>query len=263
MDALIIAAGWGSRLRSLAPIKPLVPVRGIPLIEIAVRQVVRAGATRVVVVTGYRGEEVEAILSGISRSLHVGIEACRIEDWSRPNGYSVMAGAARIRGNYLLVMADHILSDPILSGLVARDAPADGVRLAIDRRTTNPRIDPDDATWVALDERAQIRAIGKDILSYHAVDCGAFLASPALAAAIAYAIAEGRSGSLSDGVQHLADQGRGATLDVGENWWIDVDDPHAYALAEAEVFQSLPHLSGERASSLREEYAALEARYSG
>ena len=38
MDAVIIAAGYGSRLASLSPSKPLTPVAGIPLIEIGVRQ---------------------------------------------------------------------------------------------------------------------------------------------------------------------------------------------------------------------------------
>ncbi|RZI39150.1 nucleotidyl transferase, partial [Herbaspirillum sp. HC18] len=34
MDAVIIAAGYGSRLASLSPSKPLTPVCGVPLIEI-------------------------------------------------------------------------------------------------------------------------------------------------------------------------------------------------------------------------------------
>ena len=61
------------------------------------------------------------------------------------------------------------------------------VLIAIDRRLDNPLIDPDDATWVKLDEAGFIRAIGKTIAAYDAVDCGAFLATPELAAAIAAA----------------------------------------------------------------------------
>ena len=58
----------------------------------------------------------------------------------------------------------------------------------------------------------------------------------------AEAIADGRPGSLSDGMQRLADQGRAATMDIGESWWIDVDDPRAFALAQAEVRTRLPRL---------------------
>jgi len=107
-------------------------------------------------------------------------------------------------------------------------------------------VDPDDATWVKLDDKGFIAAIGKTIEPYDAVDCGAFLATPELAAAIAAAIAAGKAGSLSDGMQHLADQGRAATFDIGsepaECWWMDVDDPRAHALAEELAPQYLPEL---------------------
>ena len=33
-------------------------------------------------------------------------------------------------------------------------------------------------------------------------------------------------------MQRLADAGRAATMDIGEAWWIDVDDPRAHAIAE-------------------------------
>jgi choline kinase len=106
------------------------------------------------------------------------------------------------------------------------------VTLAIDRRLDNPLVDPDDATWVRLDERGFITAIGKTIEPYDAVDCGAFLATPELATAIREAIAAGKAGSLSDGMQVLADRGRAATMDIDDAWWMDVDDPRAHALAE-------------------------------
>ena len=232
MDALIIAAGYGSRLADLSPSKPLTPVAGVPLIEIGVRQAMIAGVTRVVVVTGHRAEMVEAFLADLSQRLAVEIVPVRLADWSTPNGHSVMAGATRCEGNYLLMMADHMFEAEILASLLAQDAPDRGVTLAIDRRLDNPLVDPDDATWVRLDERGFITAIGKTIEPYDAVDCGAFLATPELATAIREAIAAGKAGSLSDGMQVLADRGRAATMDIDDAWWMDVDDPRAHALAE-------------------------------
>lgn len=242
MDALIIAAGVGSRLRAVADPKPLAPIHGMSLIEISVRQAARAGARRAVVVTGYRADAIEAALARIARVAGIPVVPQRVGDCLLPNGHSVIAGASLIDGNYLLLMADHIFADPILSDLAARGAPDGGVTLAIDRRTGGRLIDPGDATWVDLDGRGYIRAIGKGIAPYCAVDCGAFLATPALAAAIAEAIAEGRPGSLSDGMQRLADQGGAATMDIRDGWWIDVDDPRAYSLAQAEAAIRLPHL---------------------
>ena len=237
MDALIIAAGYGTRLREISESKPLTPVAGVPLLELGVRQARAAGVDRVVVVTGHQAIEIEKFLPGLSDRVGIPVVSERVLHWSTPNGYSVIAGAARIAklggGDYLLMMADHIFEAGILERLARQGTKSRGVTLAIDRRLDNPLIDPADATWVKTDADGRIEAIGKTIPDYDAVDCGAFLATPELAAAIQAAITAGKSGSLSDGMQRLADAGRAATMDIGEAWWIDVDDPRAHAIAEA------------------------------
>ena len=62
--------------------------------------------------------------------------------------------------------------------------------------------------------------------------------------AIRAAIAEGKAGSLSEGMQKLADAGRAATMDIGAAWWLDVDDPRAFDLAEAQAPGQLPEIYG-------------------
>ena len=232
MDALIIAAGYGTRLREISESKPLTAVAGMPLLEHGVRQARSAGVERVVVVTGHQAIEIEKFLPSLSARMGIPVVSERVLHWSTPNGYSVMAGAAKISGDYLLMMADHIFEAGILERLARQGTKSRGVTLAIDRRLDNPLIDPEDATWVKTDADGRIEAIGKTIPDYDAVDCGAFLATPELAVAIQAAITAGMSGSLSDGMQRLADAGRAATMDIGEAWWIDVDDPRAHAIAE-------------------------------
>ncbi|AKQ41344.1 nucleotidyl transferase [Aurantiacibacter atlanticus] len=232
MDGLILAAGEGSRLRALGNSKPLVEVGGCHLIEIAMRQLASAGVNRVIVVTGHDAVTLEARLPLFADRAGVAVESVRLKDWSRPNGYSVVAGATRISGDYLLVMADHILSSAILCQLADCRGNNSGTTLAIDRRVEDELIDPDDATWVRIEQGNHIVAIGKALTQYNAVDCGAFLATPELAPAIKQAIALGKSGSLSDGMQLLADAGRAYIADIAGSWWIDVDDPRAHALAE-------------------------------
>ncbi|WP_260929613.1 hypothetical protein [Novosphingobium sp. 9] len=114
--------------------------------------------------------------------------------------------------------------------------------LAIDRRTDHELVDPEDATWVRTGKDSAIREIGKTIAVFDAVDCGAFLATPELAQAIREAIAAGQGGSLSDGMQVLANRGRAATMDIGSAWWIDVDDARMHALAERVVHRELPEI---------------------
>lgn len=235
MDALIIAAGFGSRLRDISDSKPMTPVAGVALLELGVRQATAAGAQRVVVVTGHEADRLEAALPALAQRVGIAVEPARVGDWTKPNGWSVLAGAERINGNYLLMMSDHIFSAPILSGLAQQGGADRGVTLAVDRRIDDPLIDPDDATWVERDNHGFIRAIGKNISTYDAVDCGAFLCTPELAEAIREAIAAGQAGSLSEGMQRLADQGRAATWEIGGAWWLDVDDPRAHALAEEQA----------------------------
>ncbi len=234
-QAVILAAGYGSRLNTGGVSKPLVPVNRTPLIEHAVRQAVSAGVRNIMVVTGHRAGDVAAALPALAARYGVGLASRRTEDWSRPNGYSVLTGARDITGRYLLMMADHLFAPTLLPRLIRGAHAGHGAVLAIDRRVCGDRIDPGDATWVATGKAGMIRAIGKRIDPYDAVDCGAFVVGPDLGHAIQAAIAMGKPGGLSDGMQILADANRAATVDIGDSWWIDVDDARALALAEAQL----------------------------
>lgn len=240
MNAMILAAGFGSRLAALGEPKPLVAVAGIAMIELSVLQAARAGFTHFVVVTGHHAEPLDDHLVALAIRTGLSIDACRLDDWSQPNGHSVLAGSARISGNYLLMMADHIFSDGVLAAMAAQMQLKAGATLAIDRAVAGPLIDPDDATFVALGSDNRITSIGKGLRTFDAVDCGAFVATPDLAVAIAEAIAHGAAGSLSEGMQRLADRGLADTVDVTGQWWIDVDDPHMHALAQVLAPQHLP-----------------------
>jgi choline kinase len=227
MNCLIIAAGHGSRLRHLFPSKPLTPVAGVPLIEHVVRAAAAGGATAFTVVTGHEAERVEAFLATLA---DFPIGTIRVADWDLPNGHSVLAGAGAIEGDYLLTMADHLFDPEIVRRLVA--AAPTPLTLSVDRDLANPLLDMDDATKVETDAGGKIVRIGKALDRFDAIDTGLFRASPALAEAIAAG-----GGSLSEGVQRLADRGLAHALDATGLDWLDVDD--AAALAKAETYQRL------------------------
>jgi len=222
MNCLIIAAGHGSRLRALSPSKPLTRVAGVPLIEHVVRAAAAGGAKAFIVATGHEAERLEAFLRGLT---DFAIRCVRVPDWDLPNGHSVLAGAATIDGDYLLTMADHLFDPAIVRRLI--EAPAAALTLAVDRDLANPLLDMDDATKVETGAGGAIVRIGKLLERFDAIDTGLFRATPALAAAIA-----GGGGSLSQGVQRLADRGQAATLDATGLAWLDVDDEAALAKAE-------------------------------
>jgi 1L-myo-inositol 1-phosphate cytidylyltransferase len=229
MNCLILAAGYGSRLRALSDSKPLTPVAGVPLIEHVMRRALAGGASRFTVVTGHLADRVEAFVGALGDRLGVPVRTVRVADWSLANGHSVLAGSATIEGDYLLTMSDHLFDPAIVRALLA--APRADLLLAVDRTLEGPLLDIDDATKVSIAGDGAIVAIGKTISDYNAIDTGLFLATPALAVALRDCIAAGGAGSLSDGVQRLGARGAARTVDVTGMAWIDVDDPRCHALA--------------------------------
>ena len=70
VHVVVQAGGKGMRLRPATEDvpKPMLPVAGVPMVERLVRALVRAGADRLTVVTGHRGEVVRRHLEGLPGS---------------------------------------------------------------------------------------------------------------------------------------------------------------------------------------------------
>ena len=235
MKCLIIAAGQGTRLRELAASKPLAQIAGAPLIEHIVRLAAAGGATSFVVVTGYQPLPLEEALRELAARSGFAIDIVRNEEWARPNGISVLSAAPQLQEEFILLMSDHLFDPEILRGLVAGRRAEAKLTLGVDYRVTRPDLDLDDATKVRLDGEGRITAIAKDLGDYDAVDTGLFVASPDLLQALSRSVAAGGAGSLSEGVQALAAAGSAFTFDIGDGWWVDVDDAPAFERAEREL----------------------------
>ena len=86
MRCLILAAGQGTRIRSLGSTKPLIPVLGIPLIERVIRAASNAGADDFCVVTGYNGNEVRGFLDQLASRMGLRLTHVVNEEWEKGNG---------------------------------------------------------------------------------------------------------------------------------------------------------------------------------
>ncbi|HEV7158683.1 MAG TPA: NTP transferase domain-containing protein [Methylosinus sp.] len=232
MQGLIIAAGQGIRMRDVARSKPLALINGVPLIERVIVTAHKAGVSRFVVVTGYEGKRLETFLVGLSARLSIPIQTVRNFAWKGANGLSVAAAEAHLDDRFVLMMADHLLDPTILADLIASEAGTEELVLAVDRRLGNPLVDLEDVTRVAIDEHGRIARIGKLMSGHDAYDTGVFLASKALIAAIREDVEAGGQGGLSDGVRSLAAKGLARTFDIGDRFWLDVDDGVAHGHAE-------------------------------
>jgi 1L-myo-inositol 1-phosphate cytidylyltransferase len=236
VKCVIIAAGQGLRLRDIAPLKPLAPLWGVPIIAHVIDCALAGGATEFVVVTGYEGDKLEKFLYSLAAARGLRLNCIRNPNWKASNGLSVAAAGPVLHGDkFLLLMSDHLFEPEIVRELLQAAEDEPGVVLAVDRRLESPFVDLEDVTRVDVAEDGRIRRIGKLIDSYNAFDTGVFLASPKLIEAIEAAVESGGVGSVSEGMQRLAAQGLAKAHDIGDRFWIDIDDPAAFGLAESQA----------------------------
>lgn len=229
MQAVVLAAGQGSRLREAAALKPLALVGGRPLLVHVLERLAAAGVAAAAVVTGHGGAAVRGALSG---PLPLPVEWLDNPDWEAPNGVSALAARAVLAAPALLVMADHLVA-PGLYAAVAGAPVGPALTLGVDRRLGHSWVDEDDVTRVAT-RAGRIAGIGKQLAVYDCYDTGVFRAGPGLVAALDRLARP----SLSDGVRVLAARGEAAVVDVSAHDWIDIDDPRALALARRWVAEN-------------------------
>ncbi|MBN1197345.1 MAG: NTP transferase domain-containing protein [Candidatus Aminicenantes bacterium] len=230
MDALIIAAGRGSRLAEAGDSKPLINVGGYSLIDHVMRAAARGGVTRFVVVCGWMAERVTEAVRNIATDLGLVAECITNPEWRHGNGISVLVAKGRVNSPFFLMMSDHLFDPGILSLLKKSSLRNAGVALAVDRRIeNNPLVDLEDVTRV-LEKDGRIRAIGKGLTCFNAFDTGLFCCTGDLFPALESSLKKGDE-SLSGGVRELAARGEAFALDAGKRFWLDVDDLRALNLA--------------------------------
>jgi len=233
LKCLIIAAGRGSRLSPISDSKPLSPLLGTALIERVILTARRSGVDDFYIVTGYRGEKVRLFLDGLKRRENLKITHIVNDEWQRGNGVSVLKARDHLKTPFLLLMGDHLFDGEIVKRMLSIDIRDDEVILAIDKRTgSNPYIDPEDVTKVMIDDEHRITAIGKEISGYNAYDTGIFLCSPAIFEAIQESIQRTGDESLSGGIRILSERRKVRGMDIGDAFWIDIDDRRAFKNAE-------------------------------
>ena len=228
---LILAAGFGSRLAGvsdLTRLKPLTPVGGVPLMQRTLDSLAVAGCSRVVVVTGFRADEVEhAVEQAYSGPLT--LEFVRNPRYELSNGVSVLAARPRLPEQFVLTMADHVFGDEVMNVAGAHSPDPGTATLLVDYKLDSI-FDLADATKVFA-EAGRVRLIGKQLDPFNAVDTGLFVGTSGLLDAIAAVFEQKGDASLSDGVSRLAALGRMTALDIGAGFWQDVDTPEMLAHA--------------------------------
>lgn len=237
MKALIIAAGEGSRLKPLSPSKPLTPLLGLTLLEHIILRVREAGIQELIVVVGYKSQEIIKKIGG-GEKYGVKIEYIFNPEWKKGNGTSVYAARDKIKQPFILLMSDHLFDEQVLEKIKSISINSHDCYLCIDQNIKGEHINPKDATKVYLHHNSTIKDIGKNLNNYNAIDAGIFLCSPSIFPALKKSMATGDY-TLTGGAKILAKKGKLKALDISGHFWIDVDDKPALKKAKKILLQNL------------------------
>ena len=229
LQAVILAAGKGQRLRQWGYLKPLTPLLGVTLLERAVLTCRDAGVRECIVVLGYGKESVAERLDEMSDRAGVAVRGVINPHWEEGNGTSALAAQPYISGPFVLTMCDHVFDPAVAKAVVCADERDAECLLAVDYRIDKVfRLH--DATKVQL-TNGTITAIGKSLRTFTAVDVGLFFCKPGVFDALQQARAAGE-GSLSAGWRRLIPRRQFQALDIGDAFWVDVDTPESLQHAE-------------------------------
>jgi 1L-myo-inositol 1-phosphate cytidylyltransferase len=239
--AVILAAGFGSRLQAQEGHKLLATIGSRTLLHYHLHAFASLGVRDVTVVTGFRHEALEAAIHTACADASLGLHVSTAHNpaFKGSNGLSVLAAVEHnpaLRSSpFWLTMADHLFDPALFTHLASPHAPhiddhAQGA-LYVDAKLDSI-FDMPDATKVALDTHGQLAAIGKEIDPFHLVDVGLFWCAPGFVDALAQARDARGDCSTSDAVRSLCAQRAFSFPDIGPFTWQDVDTPEARAHAE-------------------------------
>ena len=123
MKALILAAGYGSRLAPLTDTLPksLVPVNGKPILFKQIENLYDNGITDITVISGYRANMLEAAVHDRFRDVNI-IES--VDYATTNNMYSAwLAREAMAGDDFLMMNADVFMDASVIETLLAFEAP--------------------------------------------------------------------------------------------------------------------------------------------
>ena len=231
MNAVLLAAGLGSRLGSLTTELPkaLLPVGGKPLLAHALAFAGRLGTSRLVVVGGFCFPQVEQALATIRGDLPV--ELVENRAFRDGNLVSLLAAKPRLDEGFLVMNVDHIYR-PAIARVVAPEV--ERVTAFID---TDRTLGADDMK-VARDADGRVAAIAKTLVTF---DCGyvgmtrvpTALCDRYFAEAERALAEEGRAIHVERILARLAKTADApACRDISGYGWLEVDTPDERAAAE-------------------------------
>ena len=238
-QGVILASGLGSRLNSEGrnEPKPLMPVGGMALIERVITLMQSVGIEKIVVVVGYRGDQIKEY---IRKNNIQGVVFADNTEYNKKNGISLLRAHDFLDdAPFMLSMSDHIFSNDFFGDFLEKAEPSlekYDVVLSVDRNIEGV-FDLDDATKV-VSENGEITTIGKELPSYDAVDTGLFLCKQAVFPRLQEIYDTKGDVSISDVMSIEARERKFACAEMTGHLWQDVDTPSMKNEAEERLIDN-------------------------
>ena len=239
LDAMLFAAGLGTRLRPLTNTIPkaLVPVGGVPMLERVARRVIDAGADRIVINAHHHAEQVERFVqerAGFLVDTRLSIEEG--EPLETGGGLKRAYDLGYFRGDRPIVVhnADVLTDFPLADLLAAHaDTHALATLAVMDRDKSRALVFDDDGLCGAVGRDGKLHSVREprgDV--QHLGFCGVHVMSPDLPPRIT----ESGVFSIVWTWLRLAAEGARILPHRIDGWsWIDIGSPEKLAEAEAVV----------------------------
>lgn len=223
--AILLAASDGRQTNGHDVPTCLTKVGGVPLIKRGLLALEQHGIHDVVVVIGYRGEEIRRSVSSdpdiTSRLVWV-----ENSDWRLPDVGSLLKARPYLDEPAVLIDAALLFAPEMLGAVVDQHSFAADVTLLLDRKLS--RVYDLPASVKAQTSGDRVVAVGTDLQSFDAVAVGLTVVTPEFLATL-----EGRAEcKLLSVLREAAAAGRVGGLDVNGSQWQEITSPETRLHAE-------------------------------
>ena len=225
--AILVATNPGKGFNGHDVPAPLVEIEGMPLIKRSLLALERQGITEVVVVVGYRGEE-------IRRSVQVDTDITNNIIWIETSSGGELDAETLLRvrpyldGPTVLLGGQLVFSPQALAPLTESSDRRFVSTLLVDHNLSRV-FDPGATTKVTTDG-SSITAVARDLDDYDAVSVGVGVVQPELLDSLDES--DHRRVGLDDLFGRALADGTLRAVDVGESHWQDVTSPETRLHAE-------------------------------
>src|SRR3989344_323778 len=222
--AIIVAGGLGTRLRPLTESipKPLLPIRGKPIIEHLIRDLKKHNITKIIISIGYKAEQVQEYF-GDGSSLGISISYA-IETRPLGTGGAVRLASQNLTKPFFLVWGDNLMD--VNFSRMEQEFLSAGTPLIM---ALTPREDVENFGVSKLEGKKIITFVEKpkrEEAPSSLVDIGAYIVNPSCLKMLP----DGKSSIETDCFEKLAPQGKIAAF-IHRGQWFPTDTPEKYALA--------------------------------